>query len=83
MGRKALQEYFDGIADKKDVEALSEILLGWKGVEAEFSPEALGETSGLLPVCWWFLLRGLPQGSFDAKEKLRGGSPGLVRTRAY
>ena len=41
MGRKALQEYFDGIADKKDVEALSEILLGWKGVEAEFSPKHL------------------------------------------
>ena len=40
MGRKALQEYFDGIADKKDVEALSEILLGWKGVEAEFSPRS-------------------------------------------
>lgn len=72
MGRKALQEYFDGIADKKDVEALSEILLGWKGVEAEFSPEALEKLLDSYPSAGGSFFEAFRKEVFEAKEKNSG-----------
>jgi uncharacterized protein involved in tellurium resistance len=45
-GRKALKEFFDTLSNEEvvrdDVDALSELVEGWSGVDEKFSVEALG-----------------------------------------
>lgn len=41
QSKTALKNYFDSLENKKDAEALGEIVLNWKGVDAEFSRENL------------------------------------------
>ena len=43
LDRDELKEYFDSLTTEgiKDEDALGEIVLGWKGVDAEFSQENL------------------------------------------
>ena len=41
LGLKARQAFFKGLEGKTDAEALAEVIVGWKGVDAAFSPENL------------------------------------------
>lgn len=39
LGRDALKDYLTSLEGRDDDDALSEIVVGWKGVDAEFSKE--------------------------------------------
>lgn len=41
LSRSAIKSYFEGIEGKTDAESLSEIIVGWKGVDAPYSKENL------------------------------------------
>lgn len=41
LSRPQLKAFYGGLADKTDAEALSEIMVGWKGPDAPFSQESL------------------------------------------
>lgn len=41
LDKDALQTYYAALAGKSDADALSEIVVGWSGIDAAFSPEAL------------------------------------------
>ena len=41
LSKKAIKAYFEGLEGKTDSEALAEIVVGWEGVDAQFSGEAL------------------------------------------
>lgn len=41
LGRDALKEYFQSLEGKTDSDALGEIVLNWRLVDAEYSPENL------------------------------------------
>ena len=42
LTRKKVKDYFAGLkGDKEDHEALAEIIVGWRGVDQDYTPEAL------------------------------------------
>jgi hypothetical protein len=41
LNKEAIKKYFEDIAGKSDAEALSEIIVGWSGVDQPYSAEAL------------------------------------------
>lgn len=41
QSKTALKKYFESLESKSDAEAIGEIVLNWKGVDAEFSRENL------------------------------------------
>lgn len=41
LGREALRAYFEALDGKSDLDALAEILVGWKGVDEPYSVAAL------------------------------------------
>lgn len=41
LGREALRGYFEALEGKSDLDALAEILVGWKGVDEPYSAAAL------------------------------------------
>ena len=41
--RENLKEFLESLSDRDDLEALSEIITNWKGVDADFSRENLSE----------------------------------------
>lgn len=41
LTRPAVRAYFEGIGNKSDVEALSEIIVGWSGPDAAYGTDAL------------------------------------------
>ncbi|WP_306602495.1 phage tail assembly chaperone [Azonexus sp.] len=43
LSRSALQEYYAGLKGKTDAEGLAEIMRGWDGPDAAYSPESLQE----------------------------------------
>jgi hypothetical protein len=44
LGRQGLKDYFASLeGSEDDVKALSEIMVGWKGIDAEFSVETLAQ----------------------------------------
>lgn len=43
LTRTKIKAYFEGLEGKSDADALGEILVGWSGVDEDYSPEALAE----------------------------------------
>lgn len=57
-GRAALQEYMDRARSVPDLDALSEIVTGWSGVDAEFSRDNLGALLDSYPSAAVAILEG-------------------------
>lgn len=41
LGREQLRAFLDTLAERSDIDLLGEIVVGWKGVDAPFSVDAL------------------------------------------
>jgi hypothetical protein len=69
LTRKALKAYFDGISGKTDEEALGEIIVGWSGVDTDYSPEALAELLDNYPAAAGDLFEAFRREVLEAKRK--------------
>lgn len=69
MGRKDLQAYFENVGEKKDSEALAEIMLGWKGVDGDFSEGNLEKLLDSYPSAGGAFFEAFRNEVFEAKAK--------------
>jgi hypothetical protein len=49
QGKAALKVWIDAAASRDDLDSLSEVIVGWSGVEAEFSRDALAAVLDAYP----------------------------------
>lgn len=69
MSRKEIKAHSERNASKTDVEALGEIIVGWKGVDAEFSAETLGQLLDNYPLAAGELFAAFSRELFEARRK--------------
>jgi hypothetical protein len=60
MGKEAIKHYFENLEGKKDDEALAEIVLNWRGIDADFTRENFTQ-----------LLENYPQAAMGIFEAFR------------
>lgn len=72
-GRKALRTFFEqlseGEASREDHEALAELIAGWKGVDTEYSPEALEKLLDNYPGAAGAIFSAYNKGLLEGKQK--------------
>ena len=74
MGRKAFQEYSEGLKDRADVDGLSQIVVGWEveddaGEPVPFSQDALGQFLDAYPLAAQAIYGAYFTGLFREREK--------------
>ena len=69
LSRSALRDYFAGLEGKQDSEGLSEIIVGWSGVDAEYSREALGQLLDNYPASAAELFEAFRRELLEARRK--------------
>lgn len=70
LGREAMKIYFDGLQDgQDDAAALLTIVSGWKGVDAEFSPESLATLIDNYPSAAKAMFEAFTRETLEAKSK--------------
>lgn len=69
LGREGLKSYFENLEGKKDAEALAEIIMNWRGVDAEFNPENLAELLENYPSASLSVFQTFRAESMEAKAK--------------
>lgn len=69
LSKSEIKTYFDGIQSKDDADALSEIIVGWSGVDAAYSREALDTLLGNYPAAASDLFDAFRRELLEAKRK--------------
>lgn len=69
LSRPQLKEFFDGIKDKSDIEALGEIMLSWKGIDAAYSQESLEKLVNNYPTAAGELFETFHRELMEARRK--------------
>ena len=75
LGKKALKEFYDsmkveeGAEPRDDLDAISEIVVGWDGVDTPFSKDALAKLLDNYPSAAFSILEAYSGAVFEAKRK--------------
>jgi hypothetical protein len=69
LGREALTTYFQGLEGRSDLDALADIVVGWSGVDAAFSREALAALLDAYPTAALALFEAFRRECLEAKAK--------------
>ena len=69
LDQDQLKEYFGGLAGRTDLDALSEIVVGWKDVEPEYSETALKDLLKKFPKSAMGFFEAFRRETIGAKEK--------------
>lgn len=69
LTKKQVKDFFDHLEGKSDIDALSEIIVGWAGVDTAYSVEALAEMLDVYPSSARDLFSAFSQEVFEAKRK--------------
>ncbi len=69
LGKKAVADYFRNLGGKSDAEALAGIVVGWEGVDAEYSAETLAELLDNYPAAAADLFEVYRRELLEAKRK--------------
>lgn len=68
-GREKLRTYLGSLSDRDDVDLLGEIIVGWKGVDEAYSPDALAKLLDLYPRSADAIFETFKDELLKAKEK--------------
>lgn len=69
LGKRAVREYFGGLGSQSDAEALSGLIIGWEGVDAPYSSEALSQLLDNYPAAAIELFDSYRAELLEAKRK--------------
>lgn len=69
LDRDSVQNYFENLRGKTDAEGLSEIVVGWSGVDAPYSAEALATLLNSYPAAAADLFEAFRRELLEAKRK--------------
>jgi len=69
LGRDGLKDFFEHLEGKTDIEALNDIVLDWKGVDATFCEESLNELLNNYPSAAMSLFDAYRREAMEAKAK--------------
>ena len=69
LTREGVQEYFENLRGKTDAESLAAIVVGWSGVDAAYSPEALAALLNSYPAAAADLFEAFRKELLEAKRK--------------
>lgn len=69
LGREALKEFFEGLEGKQDIDALAQIVTGWRGVDVEFSIENLTLLLDNYPSAAMSFFNAFRKEALESKEK--------------
>lgn len=69
LSRPQIKKYFDGLEGKTDAEALSEIILGWKGIDAEYDSDTLQALLDNYPTSGGELFEAFRKELMEARRK--------------
>lgn len=69
LNKTKIKAYFENIAGKSDADALAEIIVGWSGVEAAYSAEALAELVDSYPSASADLFEAFRRELLESKRK--------------
>lgn len=64
-----LRDFFDAIPVRDDLDMITEIVCGWRGVDTEFSVDALGELIDNYPQSALGIITAYQSAIFEAKRK--------------
>jgi hypothetical protein len=64
-----VQNYFENLGGKKDAEALSEIVVGWSGVDAPYDADALATLLNNFPSASAAMFEAFRRELFEARRK--------------
>lgn len=69
MGVEQVRAFFEGLTGKQDAEALGEIVVGWSGVDAAYSTEALATLLNNFPSSAAAMFETFRRELFEARRK--------------
>lgn len=69
LGKRAAKEYFGGLGGKSDAEALGGLIVGWAGVDAPYSADALAQLLDNYPASAGELFEAYRVELLEAKRK--------------
>ncbi|MDP2808639.1 MAG: phage tail assembly chaperone [Rhodocyclaceae bacterium] len=69
LGKKAVVDYFRSLGGKSDAEALAGIVVGWEGVDADYSAETLAQLLDNYPAAAADLFEAYRRELLEAKRK--------------
>lgn len=69
LDREEVADYFANLPGKTDAESLAEIVVGWSGVDAAYSPEALATLVKKYPASAADLFEAFRRELLEAKRK--------------
>ena len=69
LGKGAVRDYFAGLAGKSDAEALTEIVVGWSGVDAPYDAAMLAALVDAYPAAAGDLFEAFRRELLEAKRK--------------
>lgn len=69
LSRPKIKTYFEGLEGKTDTDALGEIIIGWKGIDEDYSPEALQELLDNYPAAAGELFEAFRKELMEARRK--------------
>lgn len=69
LGKTGIKDFFENLEGKTDIEALSQIVLNWKGVDAEYSRENFESLLENYPQAAMAIFEGFRSEALEAKAK--------------
>lgn len=69
LGKSRLKSYFEALDGKSDAEALAEIMVGWAGIDADYSPAALATLLDNYPTAAADLFEAFRRELLEARRK--------------
>lgn len=69
LSRPQIKAYFDGLEGKSDTEALGEIIVGWKGFDANYSEKSLESLLDNYPTAGGELFEAFRKELMEARRK--------------
>jgi hypothetical protein len=69
LGKQGIKDYFEQLTGKDDLEALSEIVVGWGGVDAEFNRDTFAQLLDVYPQAAMAIFEAFRAEALEAKAK--------------
>ena len=69
FSREAVKEFFESLPGKDDADALAQIIVGWSGVDAAYSAEALATLINNFPSASGSIFKVFSSELFEARTK--------------
>ena len=69
LGKAALKTFFESLEGHDDATLLAEIVVGWRGIDAEFSRDNLAALLDAYPAAAMAIFQAFQHESLDAKAK--------------